>query len=361
MSRISIDTDELRQLSQGMRTESAGLAEIAVALRRAWSQLGPVPGEVAPLQARAELLLDRLRVLGATVEGAAVSLDHEASLREVEQAMGALLRLFLGGAHWMLAPMVGWPVFNAGPPAPAGRLPLAVSLAGMGSGLATGLPPLLAGILPAGGGRADDLGSAVAFANHVIANGVSSHPALAEIGAGQIQAEVNNQFAFLNQLGLAPGWQGAPVDTGLPFLGAAGVVNPGISDLLPGGSVTSFINQENDFVRQLAGRHGFSTPFGIPSFEASLAKVIGPGGNVQLANGMPLVTLGQGVEGGLFSSILGPLRSQLYPNGRLIPNAGIFGPELAGLSGQQFQSFTGGIGSTNVVSTFFTNQAPFLI
>ena len=218
-------------------------------------------------------------------------------------------------------------------------------------------PPLLEGIIPDNPAPADDLGAAIDFANHVIANGVDSHPALAEIGAGGIQDSVNEQFAFLHELGLAPAYEGPPVNTGIafdPFLGGdmaeLGAVNPTIASLLPGGGTIDFINDQQNFVEQLAAEHGMNA-LGIPSFEAAM-QMVTAGGGVHLANGDPILA-NIPFQNLSLRTILGPVFDDIIHDGVVMPNLGIFGPEAAALSNQTFP--------TNTAATFFANQAPFLV
>jgi hypothetical protein len=218
-----------------------------------------------------------------------------------------------------------------------------------------GTPPLLEGILPASGAPADDLGAAIDFANHVIANGVDSHPALAEIGAGGIQDSIDQQFAFLHELGLEPAYEGPPVNTGIPFdpfLGGdmveLGALNPTIASLLPGGGTIDFINEQQAFVEQLAGAHGMNA-LGIPSFEAAM-QMVTSGGGVHLANGDPILA-NLPFEHLSLRTLLGPLYDDVIgDDGTIVANLGIFGPEASALSNQTFP--------TNTAATFFERQAP---
>ena len=100
MTRIFIDTDELRDIASDLRgtTGEVGdlLGRLGSSFHSTWMPLGP------QYQVREEVQDVQLRVLQLRVHTDAISLDVEAMLRDAEDVIADIVAEFMGDVRWVL-------------------------------------------------------------------------------------------------------------------------------------------------------------------------------------------------------------------------------------------------------------------
>lgn len=291
MPRIFIDTDELRSLAQGLRSDTSGLADLGLDLRRAWTTVDAPVDVIDGLRRQAEDVHRRLLSVAGQITNEAGTVEQEAWLRDAEQ----------------LVTTSGWPSFLevlGEATVLTGALASIIGglggVGGFGGGAPVGLPPMLAAMIGgASAGGANSIDGAVALANQISAGGISFSPQLAAIGIPGINDMINQQFAFLNGFGFETADLGGPLpgSGGVAGMGATGSPAAagfsGVSSLLGGGGFSTFIGQQQDFISQVTAARGMS-PLGIPSFDSALSGVLraSSGGTLHTLSGVPLFTLG---------------------------------------------------------------------
>lgn len=90
MGRIFIDTDELRELANGLRSESEALGDINVEVTRGWARMLPPPVGMVPIAARTAMLQGRLLALGGELYVESAMLHADALKTEIDDAIAAL-------------------------------------------------------------------------------------------------------------------------------------------------------------------------------------------------------------------------------------------------------------------------------
>lgn len=100
MTRIFIDTDELRDIARDLRNSTGELndllGEVGSGFHTTWMPLG------VEMAVRWEGQSVQLRVLEARVMGGSVSLDIEALERDAEEVIDDAVSAFMGGIPWVL-------------------------------------------------------------------------------------------------------------------------------------------------------------------------------------------------------------------------------------------------------------------
>jgi len=182
---------------------------------------------------------------------------------------------------------------------------------------------------------ASSIDGAIGLANQILAGGIGFSPALARIGAVDLQNNViNDNFRFLSDVfGTDIRHAGQGFATPPPILDVAAGPGPGgfggaiggtpaatsfsgVSSFLPGGSFTNFQSANVDFIHNLAASHGMSD-LGIPSMESAL-NIVTSGGGVHTAS-MPLGP--SSFQNAIIGTNLHAAEAQFFPGGlSSVPN-----------------------------------------
>lgn len=106
MSRIFIDTDELRANAAAMQADAAELGDIVMSLTAAWARTLPPPVELVALGARSGWTQARLGQLAAQVEQSSAAVRVEAIAAELGDTSSGLYDLIMEGGRPFLDGML---------------------------------------------------------------------------------------------------------------------------------------------------------------------------------------------------------------------------------------------------------------